>query len=46
MRFVAPKITALTLGEPGGGVLYTISDSKTYTLERQPKGGGKSIWFV
>jgi hypothetical protein len=44
--FLAQKITTLTLGELGGRVLFFNGDSQTYTLERQPKGGSKSIWFV
>lgn len=43
---LGPKITTLTLDGLGGRVFSCISNTKTYTLERQSKSGSKSIWFV
>ncbi len=43
---VAPKVTTLTLGKSGRRVLYAIGDPQANTLERQPTGGGKGVWFV
>lgn len=46
VQLVDPKVTTLSLVGPGRGVLHINSDFQIDTLERQPKGRGKNIWFV